>query len=117
MVSTTIIVKKPDQIVSVYKTLLGTPELNMVRCKNNLFDDNQFVSLECIYLNRIVVEINIRCGRKPINQEASALLNHFKSADSIPKLKEAILTEMTNLAEKGKIYMPLYNKQAYEERL
>jgi hypothetical protein len=24
---------------------------------------------------------------------------------------------MTNLAEKGKIYMPLFNKQAYEERL
>ena len=55
MVSTSIIVKKPDQIVSVYKTLLGTPELNMVRCKNNLLDDNQFVALECIYLNRIVV--------------------------------------------------------------
>ena len=117
MVSVCIVIHKPDQFVSVFKTLLGTPELNMVRCKNNLFGDDQFVSLECIYLNKIVVEIIVRCGRKPINQEASALLNQFKCSESIPKFKEAILTEMTNLAEKGKIYMPLFNKQAYEERL
>jgi len=101
----------------VYKALLGNQEFNMIRCKNNLFADDQFVSLECTYMNRIIIEIIIRCGAKPINSAATALMANFKAAENVPELKEKILTHLSTLAENGKIYMPIYDKDVYDERL
>ena len=117
MIRATVVVNKPEQIISVYKALLGMQELNMIRCKNNLFDDDQFISLECIYMNRIIAEILIRCGSKPVNLAASALIANFRAAESIPKLKEKILMHLSTLAENGKIYMPIYDKELYDARL
>ena len=56
--------------------------LDIIRIKNKLKDPLHLVHLNLIYEHRIIVEISIRYGKKPINLYANHFLYELARSDT-----------------------------------
>jgi len=73
MIRGMIVVKHPEDLPKVYKILQTLANVTIIRIKNKLNFDLQNVTLNYIYGDQIIGEIQIRCGSRPVNFYA----NHF----------------------------------------
>jgi len=68
----------------------------------------QCLSLNFVFDNVIVGQIQIRCGSTATNNEANRLMTEMAACTTVPQLKQSILLRLNDLAEKGNIYLPKY---------
>ena len=74
MIRATIEVKHPSQLISAYRKLAAIPHLEVVRIENNLRSGLRSVLVNFIYAHRVIGEIQMRTGKKPISFNGAHLL-------------------------------------------
>ena len=58
----------------------------------------------------------MKCYKNPVAYEANQFLSSLYKTSEICQLKQVILEELTNLADKGQVYVPVYDELDYEAR-
>jgi len=74
MIRATIEVKHPSQLISAYRQLAIIPNIEVVRIENNLKSGHRSVSVNFIYAHRVIGEIQMRSGKKPLSSSGTHLL-------------------------------------------
>ena len=74
MIRATIEVRHPSQLISAYLKLATIPHLEVVGIQNNLKSGLRSVSVNFIYAHRVIGEIQMRAGKKPLSSSGTHLL-------------------------------------------
>ena len=83
MIRASINVSELEQIIQAYQILDEMKSINVVRIKNKITSDLQNVSINFIFNNSIIGEIQIRFGNKSPNYYTNHFLYELFRADSI----------------------------------
>ena len=75
MLRATITAKDPEEIVEIYEYLMKEDDhFKLIRIKNKINTFLRNVTLNFIYVQNLVVEIQIQCGEQPPNYGSSHFL-------------------------------------------
>ena len=96
-----------------YEIITNMEELNVIRIKNKLTTDLQNVTLNVIYSDMIIGEIQIRFGPKPANFYAAHFLYELTRCDKADQFRQQVLLKMIYLSENELIYKPEIDENDY----
>ena len=80
--------ENPEEMIKVFEELNNIDNLKIIRIKNKLTEDLQNVTLNFIYNDMIVGEIQIRFGSKPANFHAAHFLYELIRCDSADQFRQ-----------------------------
>ena len=99
MIRATLTVKLAEHLQQCYSDLEKMSELNIVKIKNELCTDLQNITINFIYSDMIVGEIQLRYRSKPVNYYGNHFLYQLIRSDSVFAFRQKILLLINRLAE------------------
>ena len=104
MTRATITVDQPKQMEIVYQVLDKSAVLSIIKIDSKLSVGIQNVTLNIIYLQQIVGEIEIQCGKQGANHYSMNFLEKLIMANSIFDMRQSILLLLNRHVEKDMLY-------------
>ena len=107
MIRATVYCNSIDQLWDVYKYLDQNPlgqEIQLIRIKPKLRSDLKNVTLNFVWYDSIIGEIQLRYGRVPFNYYSNHFIYELERADSIFQFQQQAFSYCNKIAEMGCLF-------------
>lgn len=116
MVRATLNVKSATEMETAYGVLSQMKGLQIVRVDNRITDPIQNVTLNVIYYDMIIGEIQLRFGLLPVNYYGNHFLRELLRCDSAAQFRQQVMAQLNYLAQHDGIYTPKIDETRYNDR-
>ena len=113
LIRSTLNVNSLEEMTKAFEMINTMEELNVIRIKSKLTTDLQNVTLNVIYMDMIIGEIQIRFGPKPANFYAKHFLYELTRCDKADQFRQQVLIKMDFLSENELILMSKVDENDY----
>lgn len=113
MIKATIIAETPEELISIYDHLEKHPYFEIIQIKNGLKGPLTKVELNLIFQRKILCEITLEYGAKPMNYGAHCFLQELSNSETVQEFRQLIYTHLAAVAGCGSA---LYVEPSAEDR-
>ena len=116
MVRAQITVENPNDLIKVYAHLNQMARLEVLKVENNLENRLGNVTVLFNYQNRIIVEIQLRIGKRSASYYSNNFLYQLTQAKTVTEFKHLVMVYANRLVETDQIYLTNIELSYLEQR-
>ena len=93
MIRAKVIVGQTSDLMQSYNFLRHIDKFEVIKVSNNLKSIHSNVVVSVIFDNKLIAEIELKCGSKPVLYHSYTFLKNLASASDVKVFKENVLHE------------------------
>lgn len=94
----------PDDVMKAYEMVSKIKNLKIIRIKNKIISSLQNVTINFIWWDCIIGEIQLRFGEAPVQYNGNHFIYELARADTLGQFQQQVMIYCNHLAEKHQIY-------------